>query len=359
MSRRSPILLTLATMATTVALTSQEAGARPFFQKGSVEFGLQLGGLFFLDDEAVPFDPAGSGFPSLLSDTFTYTAHGSYNFSRQLGLELALQLSPAEVNRLSIFSVHIDAIWHPLTHDWFVPFVGLGPSFSMLFPQKDYANDTDPGLNILAGVKLLPWDHIGFRADLRYVLRIATGGSAADGREDVTGHDLIASIGLFGTFGNDIKKKEMPVILDTDGDGILDQVDACPNVPGKASAQGCPDKDDDTLADDKDRCPDVAGKVENKGCPDTDEDSSSTSTTAAPTRPARSSTRAAPTSTATASPTSTTAARPSRAWPSSAAARPRPRSSSSRSSRAPSRASPSSRTRTSSARPASRPWTRP
>ncbi len=272
MSRRSPILLTLAAMATTVALTSQEAGARPFFQKGSVEFGLQLGGLFFLDDEAVPFDPAGSGFPSLLSDTFTYTAHGSYNFSRQLGLELALQLSPAEVNRLSIFSVHIDAIWHPLTHDWFVPFVGLGPSFSMLFPQKDYANDTDPGLNILAGVKLLPWDHIGFRADLRYVLRIATGGSAADGREDVTGHDLIASIGLFGTFGNDIKKKEMPVILDTDGDGILDQVDACPNVPGKASAQGCPDKDDDTLADDKDRCPDVAGKVENKGCPDTDED---------------------------------------------------------------------------------------
>ncbi len=265
-------LITLAAVLTTVAMNAPSADARPFFQKGSVEFGLQLGGLFFLEGDSVPFDPAGPGFPGPLEDTFTYTAHGSYNFSRHLGLELALQLSPAEVNRLSVLALHLDAIYHPLTHDWFVPFVGAGASFSFLLPQGDYANDTDPGLNLVAGVKLLPWDHIGFRADVRYVLRIATGGDAADGREDITGHDLVASIGLFGTLGNEVEKKEIPVILDTDGDGILDQVDACPNVPGQASAQGCPDKDGDSLADDKDRCPDIAGAVAQQGCPDSDGD---------------------------------------------------------------------------------------
>lgn len=272
MSRRRSLLPTLAILATTLVASAPEADARPFFKKGSIEVGLQLGGLFFLDDEAVPFDPAGSGFPSLMSDTFTYTATGTYNFTRHLGLELALQLSPAEVNRLSIFSVHIDAIWHPMSHDWIVPFVGGGPSFAFLFPQKDYATDTDPGLNVVAGVKLLPWKHIGFRADLRYLLRIPTSGDASDGRSEVTGHDLMLSIGLMGTFGGETTKKKQPVILDTDGDGIVDQSDACPNVPGHPSAQGCPDKDGDTLADDVDRCPDDAGKVEQKGCPDKDED---------------------------------------------------------------------------------------
>ena len=271
MSRRSPLLLLLAVLSMGVA-APRDAFAKPFFQKGSWDVGLQLGGLFFLDDEAVPFDPAGSGYPSLMEDTFVYTATGTYNFTRHLGLEVAMQLSPAEVNRLSIFSLHVDAIWHPISHDWIVPFVGGGPSFSLSLPQKDYANDTDPGLNVVAGVKILPWEHIGFRADLRYLLRIATAGKAADGREEVTGHDLMASVGLFATFGGEPPKKKAPVILDTDGDGILDQSDACPQVPGKASAQGCPDKDEDTLADDKDRCPDVAGTVDNKGCPDTDGD---------------------------------------------------------------------------------------
>jgi outer membrane protein OmpA-like peptidoglycan-associated protein len=272
MSRRSTRLLTaLATTAFGLGALSPAAQAKPFIKKGSVEVGLQLGGLWFLDNEAVPFDPDGAGFPSLLQDTFTYTLTGTYNFSKHLGLELALQLAPAEVNRLSIFTVHLDAIWHPIQSDWIVPFVGAGPSFATTFPQGDYATDSDPGVNVVAGVKLFPWDHIGFRVDLRYLVSIATSGAADDGREEVTGHDLIASFGLFGTFGGEEPKK-VPVILDTDGDGILDQSDACPTVPGQASAQGCPDKDGDTLVDIDDRCPDEPGKVELKGCPDVDED---------------------------------------------------------------------------------------
>jgi len=61
---------------------------------------------------------------------------------------------------------------------------------------------------------------------------------------------------------------------DRDKDGVLDENDNCPDVPGIASLQGCPDKDSDGIADDKDKCPDVAGLAKYQGCPipDTDKD---------------------------------------------------------------------------------------
>ena len=60
--------------------------------------------------------------------------------------------------------------------------------------------------------------------------------------------------------------------VDTDGDGIFDKDDACPNVKGLAEFNGCPDSDGDGIVDSKDACPDVAGKVEFNGCPDSDGD---------------------------------------------------------------------------------------
>ncbi len=59
---------------------------------------------------------------------------------------------------------------------------------------------------------------------------------------------------------------------DTDGDGIIDGSDSCPTEFGLASLNGCPDKDGDKIADKDDACPDVAGLLSFKGCPDTDGD---------------------------------------------------------------------------------------
>ena len=61
---------------------------------------------------------------------------------------------------------------------------------------------------------------------------------------------------------------------DTDGDGIADKDDACPEVAGLAALNGCPDADGDGVADKDDKCPTVAGPKENAGCPwpDTDGD---------------------------------------------------------------------------------------
>ncbi len=57
---------------------------------------------------------------------------------------------------------------------------------------------------------------------------------------------------------------------DTDGDGITDNVDKCINEKGLAIYDGCPevDTDKDGVPDRRDNCPDVPGKIERDGCPD-------------------------------------------------------------------------------------------
>jgi outer membrane protein OmpA-like peptidoglycan-associated protein len=55
---------------------------------------------------------------------------------------------------------------------------------------------------------------------------------------------------------------------DSDGDGIVDVEDKCPTVAGVRSTNGCPaDSDGDGIIDSEDRCPTLAGVRENKGCP--------------------------------------------------------------------------------------------
>lgn len=65
-------------------------------------------------------------------------------------------------------------------------------------------------------------------------------------------------------------------VPDSDGDGINDEEDKCPNEAGTAKYQGCPipDSDKDGINDDEDKCPTVAGVKEYQGCPipDTDKD---------------------------------------------------------------------------------------
>ncbi len=55
---------------------------------------------------------------------------------------------------------------------------------------------------------------------------------------------------------------------DSDGDGVEDSQDECPEIAGKKELAGCPDSDNDGVSDDKDVCPTVAGIAANKGCPE-------------------------------------------------------------------------------------------
>ena len=69
-----------------------------------------------------------------------------------------------------------------------------------------------------------------------------------------------------------------PSIGDRDGDGIMDDIDQCPDekedFDGFEDEDGCPDPDNDKdgVPDYRDRCPNVPGPVENQGCPKPDGD---------------------------------------------------------------------------------------
>ena len=76
-----------------------------------------------------------------------------------------------------------------------------------------------------------------------------------------------------------LKKKAMAAApLDSDGDGVIDSLDKCPNTPSvaKVDSKGCPlDADRDGVADYMDNCPGTpsVAKVDSKGCPlDADND---------------------------------------------------------------------------------------
>ena len=57
--------------------------------------------------------------------------------------------------------------------------------------------------------------------------------------------------------------------IDSDGDGILNSKDQCPNRKGPIRNNGCPevDSDGDGILDSVDKCPDEPGTNENLGCP--------------------------------------------------------------------------------------------
>ncbi len=63
-------------------------------------------------------------------------------------------------------------------------------------------------------------------------------------------------------------------IPDTDGDGINDELDKCPNQAGTAKYEGCPipDSDGDGINDEEDKCPNQAGPASRNGCPVSDRD---------------------------------------------------------------------------------------
>lgn len=88
-------------------------------------------------------------------------------------------------------------------------------------------------------------------------------GKSADSDGDGIKDNLDACPTVFGII-------EFMGCPDTDRDGIQDKMDACPNVKGEIAFQGCPDTDKDGVQDSEDRCPTLAGNID--GCPDTDGD---------------------------------------------------------------------------------------
>jgi OOP family OmpA-OmpF porin len=156
---------------------------------------------------------------------------------------------------------------------WFDPYVYLGGGYVSLDSKGEgmlngglgfntWFND-NVGLNFQTGTK------IGFSNNIENHFQTSVG--------------LVVKFGGTDTDGDGVydKKDACPEVAglmefngcpDADGDGIKDSDDACPNVAGLVAMNGCPDADTDGVADKDDMCPNVKGTKANKGCPDTDGD---------------------------------------------------------------------------------------
>jgi OOP family OmpA-OmpF porin len=147
---------------------------------------------------------------------------------------------------------------------WVTPFIDLGVGASKY--QKYYAAFAPVGLGLQVNIL----DQAYLLINSQYRIPVTENAS----------YYFYHSIGLVGniTSKKEIAPKavEIPpvVVLDKDGDGIVDSLDTCPDVAGTVALHGCPDRDNDGIADKDDKCPDVAGLAKYNGCavPDTDGD---------------------------------------------------------------------------------------
>ncbi|WP_127845888.1 OmpA family protein [Psychroflexus aestuariivivens] len=126
------------------------------------------------------------------------------------------------------------------------PFLGVGAGYYWLDDSGDATFDSDLGLNF--------WFNDNFALTLKTSYKTAFEESGLDYFQHSAGFTI--------SFGG----------TDSDGDGIYDKNDECPNEPGLEEFNGCPDTDGDGIADKNDECPTQAGSEEFNGCPDTDGD---------------------------------------------------------------------------------------
>ncbi|WP_433834257.1 OmpA family protein [Flavobacterium anhuiense] len=157
----------------------------------------------------------------------------------------------------------------------------IDPSLSVGGGYTFFGDESFGTVNPGAGLTFWFTDAIGLELATRYKWAVADG----EGDKSVFQHTagLVFKFGGKDTDGDGIYDKDdaCPDVAglkqfngcpDTDGDGIVDASDACPDVFGLAALNGCPDTDGDGIADKDDACPDVAGLAALKGCPDTDGD---------------------------------------------------------------------------------------
>lgn len=204
-----------------------------------------------------------------LEDGFSFEAAGSLN-----------RLSKAGDNAVSDLSyMALDgAVKYDLNHlfgetAWFDPYGLIGGGYTWM---DDFGTGT---LNGGLGFNLWFNDNVGLNIESKYKHTFDS---------KITQHfqhsaGIVLKFGGSDTDGDGIYDKDdaCPEVFglaefngcpDSDADGIIDSKDDCPNVAGLASLNGCPDADGDGIADKDDACPNEKGSQANKGCPDSDGD---------------------------------------------------------------------------------------
>lgn len=199
---------------------------------------------------------------------FVFEAAGSVNQIDTFGDQSVDNLSYYAIDGMVNYSLRA-----LLNDGWFDPQVGLGGGYNWLDSEGNGTLNGSAGFNI--------WFSDNIALNLQSTYKHAFKDEADSHFQHAAGIKFI--FGGKDTDGDGIydKDDECPETAglaefngcpDTDGDGIEDRKDACPNEAGLAEFDGCPDTDGDGIADPKDECPTVAGIAAMNGCPDADGD---------------------------------------------------------------------------------------
>jgi OOP family OmpA-OmpF porin len=154
----------------------------------------------------------------------------------------------------------LDALYHFAKRGDWTPFLVAGVG-DMTFDLDNFDEVDETRINLGLGVKRALTDRLGFRGDLR-----------AFNSLDHEDTDFGLQLGLNYALGKSATAAPVTREIDSDGDGVLDSADACPNTLAGApvDGRGCPlDSDRDGVYDYMDECPNTARnlKVDAKGCP--------------------------------------------------------------------------------------------
>ncbi len=189
-----------------------------------------------------------------------------YIFNKNWSIEGAFNFidSDSAAGDVDGYLYRVDGLYNFSSSNNLVPYLAMG--LGGLTLDRDMGeSDTDFLFEYGGGVKYFVTYNLALKGDIRHILSF-----------NGHGNNLAYSLGLTFLFGGKTAEAVLPA--DTDGDGVYDSQDQCPNTPRdiKVDSRGCPlDSDGDGVYDYMDQCPHTpAGiSVDKTGCPmDTDGD---------------------------------------------------------------------------------------
>jgi OOP family OmpA-OmpF porin len=260
-----------------LALNSAHADDAEFVESG-LEVGGHLGVHIFNDgNELGQLDGPGRDSPQN-AVAFGFRLGYAINWMLEAEGEVSLMPTTARDGDASIFAIgwRAHAMIHPIKGR-VQPFalVGVGALSGISGDEKEFGDDTDASLHAGIGARFFIAPSWGARVDGRILFPPRT-------EDDSATVDWEFTAGLFKRFGGKKEAPPPPPPGDSDGDGLTDDVDKCPQEPEDADGfedeDGCPDTDNDGdgILDADDKCPDTPesqnGIDDEDGCPEEDKD---------------------------------------------------------------------------------------